>query len=133
MRRLRLRFGEPISHELHVLIEEHPVVRAIRVTDDGVFVHNRMNFAGADRAEQAVADRMPLIILPEWRNSQEVCHLRQSLVTLNHGSDVIEFRLVEIFAHLAFARCRCCTGNSAFEAVKFGSEILCALGLNAIF
>ena len=100
LRRLRLRFGEPISHELHVLIEEHPVVRAIRVTDDGVFVHNRMNFAGADRAEQAVADRMPLIILPEWRNSQDVCHLRQSLVTLNHGSDVIEFRLVEIFAHL---------------------------------
>jgi hypothetical protein len=91
-----------------------------------------MNFAGADRAEQTVTDRKPLTVGLEWRNRQHVCHLRQSLVTLNHGCDVIEFRLVEIFAHLAFARCRGCTGNSALEAVKFGSEILCALRLNAV-
>src|SRR5438552_2417332 len=66
-------------------------------------------------------------------NRPDVCHLRQSLVTLNHGSDVIEFCLVEIFAHRAFARRLCCTRDSAREAVKFGREILCVLGLNAVF
>ena len=76
---------------------------------------------------------MPFIIWLEWRNSQDVCHLRQSFVTLNHLRDVIEFRFVEIFAHRALARCRCCTRDSARETLKFSSEILCALRLNAVF
>src|SRR5262245_17359270 len=92
-----------------------------------------MNFTGADRAEQAVADRMPLIILLERRNSQDVCHLRQSFVALNHGSDVIEFCFVEILSHCALARGRCRARDAARKTLKFGSEILSALRLNAVF
>ncbi len=67
------------------------------------------------------------------RNSQNVCHLRQSFVTLNQLGDVIEFGLVEIFAHRAFARRLCCAWDNALETLKFGSEIFYALWLNTIF
>ena len=76
---------------------------------------------------------MPFTIWLEWRNSQDVCHLRQLFVALNHLSDIIEFRFVEIFAHRALARCRCCTRDAARETLKFSSEIFCALRLNAVF
>ena len=42
----------------------------------------------------------------------------RSFVALNHLSDVIEFRFVEIFAHLALARCRCCTRDAARETLQ---------------
>src|ERR1700756_1582909 len=126
-------FGEPIGHELNILIEERPIVCAIGVTDDCIFRRNRMNFADGQGSEQNVTYRMPFTIWLEWWNSQNVCHLRQSFVTLNHLSDVIEFRFVEIFAHRALARCRRRSRYTVCEALKFGAEILCALRLNAVF
>ena len=76
---------------------------------------------------------MPFTIWLEWWNRQDVCHVRQSFVTLNHLRDVIEFRFVEIFAHRALARCRSRTRDSAFETLQFSSEIFCTLRLNAVF
>src|SRR4051812_20479019 len=76
---------------------------------------------------------MPFTIWLDWWNSQDVCHLRQSFVTLNHLSDVIESRFVEILAHRALARCRCRTRDTARETLKFVSEIFCVLRLNTVF
>src|ERR1043166_4294769 len=116
-----------------MLIKERPIVCAIGVTDDCVFRYNRGNFTYGHRTDQSVTNRMPFTIWLEWWNSQDVSHVRQSFVTLNHLSDVIEFRLVEILAHRALTRCRCCTRDTVRVTLKFGSEVFCALRLNAVF
>src|SRR5689334_1308355 len=54
-------------------------------------------------------------------------------VTLKHLSDIIEFRFVEIFAHSALARCRCCSWDTARKTLQFGSEILYPFRLDAVF
>src|SRR6476660_10140575 len=76
---------------------------------------------------------MPFTVRLRWWNSQDVCHLRQMFVTLNHLSDVIELGFVEIFAHRTLARSRCRARDAARVTIKFSSEILCALRLNAVF
>src|SRR5207249_4142332 len=50
LRRIRLSFGEPIGHEIHMLIEERLIVCAVGVADDCVFAHDRMNFTDANGA-----------------------------------------------------------------------------------
>src|SRR4029077_15495744 len=96
-----------------MLIEERPIVYAVGVANNRVFRYNRGNFADAHRAEQTVTYRIPFTHWLEWRNNKDVCHLRQSFVTLNHLSDVIELRFVESLAHRALACCRCCTRDAA--------------------
>src|SRR5882724_2011474 len=118
-------FSEPIGHELHMLIEERLIVCAIGVTYDCVFGYDRVNFADGHGAQQTVTNRLPFTIWVEWWNNQDVCHLRESFVTLNHLRDVIEVRFVEIFAHRALARCRRRTGDAARETLQFSSEIFC--------
>src|SRR5215468_6798815 len=116
-----------------MLIEELPIVSAVSVADDCVFRHNPVNFTDGHRAKQTVTNRKPFPIWLERWNSQNVCHVRQMFVTLNHLSDVIEFRFIEILTHRALARCRCCAWDTACETLKFCSESLCTLRLNAVF
>src|SRR5262245_7089000 len=98
-----------------MLIEQLPIVWAVGVSDDRVFRHNPVNFTDGHRAKQTVTNRMPFTIWLERWNSQNVCHVRKMFVTLNHLSDVIESRLVEILAHRTLARCGCCTRDTAGE------------------
>src|SRR5262249_35774340 len=85
------------------------------------------------RAKQTVTNRKPFTIWLERWNSQDVCHVRQMLVTLNHLSDVIEFSFVEILAHRALARCFRGSRDTACETLKFRGKIFCGFRLNAVF
>src|SRR5213592_475130 len=63
---VRLFFGEPIRHEIHMLIEERPVARAVGIADNGVFGNDWINFPGGDGMQQAFPNGAPVAVRCSW-------------------------------------------------------------------
>src|SRR5437588_10253432 len=109
------------------------IPRAICVTDLCIFEDDRMNFTGADRMEQTVADGMPITALIKRWNGHDVGQLRKLLVFLNELGDFVELSLVKILPALSLSRGFRRTRNTRVESPQFGCEILRTFELNTVF
>ncbi len=129
---VRLLPGDQVAQGCNLLVELRPRLRAMRVADLGVERRNRMDRARAHGLQEAVADRMPVLIRSDRWDGQNVSHARHRVVTPHRFRHQIELFLVERRARLARVRRLSARGQRGGQRLELLGEVLSAFRTDAV-